>query len=91
MTAVVADQRKDEKKGSDPFYRARLLRDHIQKEDRVLYPMAKQMLPESAWQQIESEFSAFQAAPRRAEQAARLERVAGEFAGRYAADDEAPQ
>lgn len=70
---------------------ARLLRDHIQKEDRVLYPMAKQMLPESAWQQIESEFSAFQAAPRRAEQAARLERVAGEFAGRYAADNEAPQ
>lgn len=68
---------------------ARLLGGHIQKEDRVLYPMATQMLPESAWQAIESEFSSFQAAPQRVEQAARLERLAGELADRYAADDEA--
>jgi len=67
---------------------ARLLGGHIQKEDRVLYPMATQMLPEDAWQQIESGFSAFQAAPQRAEQAARLERIAEELAIRYAADDE---
>jgi len=67
---------------------ARLLRDHIQKEDRILYPMAHNMLPEEAWQQIETEFSAFQAAPQRMEQATRLEREAGELADRYAADDE---
>jgi len=67
---------------------AQLLRGHIQKEDRVLYPMANQMLPESAWQQIESEFSAFQSAPGRAEQAARLENLAAELAARYATDEE---
>lgn len=69
---------------------ARLLRDHIYKEDRILYPMAHNMLPEDAWQQIETEFSAFQNAPQRAQQAARLERLAGELADRYAADDETP-
>jgi hypothetical protein len=46
------------------------------------------MLPEDAWQQIESAFSSFQAAPQRAEQAARLERIAEKLAIRYAADDE---
>ena len=66
---------------------ARLLTGHIQKEDRVLYPMAMQMLPESAWRQIESEFSTFQSAPQRAEQAARFERMARDLADRYAAED----
>jgi len=66
---------------------ARLLRDHIQKEDRVLYPMAAQMLPEDAWREIESEFSRFQAAPQRMEQAARLVSLAGSLADRYAAEE----
>lgn len=69
---------------------ARLLKDHIQKEDRILYPMADRMLPDEAWQQIESEFSAFQASPQRMERADRLERMVGELADRYAADDETP-
>jgi len=67
---------------------AQLLRGHIQKEDRVLYPMASQMLPESAWQQIDSEFSTFQMAPGRAEQAVRFERLAAELAARYATEEE---
>jgi len=68
----------------------RLLTGHIQKEDRVLYPMAVQMLPEEAWQAIESEFSDFQAGPGRAAQAARFEDLARELADRYAAEDPAP-
>ena len=68
----------------------RLLTGHIQKEDRVLYPMAAQMLPDEAWPAIESEFEDFQAGPGRAEQAARFERVARELADRYAADEAAP-
>jgi len=66
---------------------AQLLRSHIQKEDRVLYPLAAQMLPEDAWQQIDSEFSAFQAAPGRAEKAARFERLAAELAVRYGEEE----
>lgn len=69
---------------------ARLLEGHIQKEDRVLYPMAAQMLPEEAWQAIESEFADFQTGPGRAEQAARFEHLARELADRYAAEDAAP-
>jgi len=68
----------------------RLLTGHIQKEDHVLYPMAAQMLPEEAWQAIETGFADFQAAPGRAERAARLERLAGQLADRYAAEDAAP-
>ena len=66
---------------------AQLLRGHIQKEDRVLYPMATQMLPESAWQQIESEFSAFQAEPQRVDQATRFERLAADLFARYGTDE----
>jgi len=69
---------------------ARLLKQHIGKEDRVLYPMAAQMLPEDAWRHIESEISAFQSAPDSAERAARLERAVQELAARYAEDGEAP-
>ena len=69
---------------------ARLLKQHIQKEDRVLYPMAVQMLPEDAWIQIEAEVSAFQAAPENAERAAKLERMANDMAARYAGDEESP-
>ena len=67
---------------------ARLLKEHIQKEDRVLYPMAVQMLPHEVWQQIESEFSAFQSAPQRAEQAAKFEHMAQDLVSRYVVDDE---
>lgn len=66
---------------------ARLLKEHIQKEDRILYPMAVRMLPGEVWRQIEEEFSAFQAA-QRAEQVARLKRTAEELADRYAPNDE---
>ncbi len=68
---------------------ARLLNAHIQKEDRVLYPMATQMLPDDVWRQIDSEFSAFQSAPQRAEEAARFEQMAQLLVNRYVADDEA--
>jgi hemerythrin-like domain-containing protein len=68
---------------------ARLLKEHILKEDRVLYPMAAQMLPDDVWRQIESDFSAFQGAPQRAEQAAQFERMVQELVSRYVADDEA--
>lgn len=68
---------------------ARLLQEHIHKEDRVLYPMAVRMLPDEAWAQIEQEFSAFQGAPQRAERMARMERTAQALADRYTPDDEA--
>ena len=68
---------------------ARLLNEHIQKEDRVLYPMATQMLPDDVWRKIESEFSAFQSAQQRVEQAARFEQMAERLVSRYVADDEA--
>ena len=38
-----------------------LLMAHIQKEDRVLYPMADPMLPEAVWKDIENAFEAFEA------------------------------
>lgn len=69
---------------------ARLLKEHIQKEDRILYPMAARMLSEDVWQQIESEFSAFQAAERHAERAAQAKRVAEGLAVRYAAGAAGP-
>ena len=69
---------------------ARLLREHIQKEDRVLYPMAINMLPDDVWRGIESEFSAFMDAPQRAEHADRLKGMALKLANRYAAEDESP-
>jgi hemerythrin-like domain-containing protein len=67
---------------------AQLLTAHIQKEDRILYPMAAQMLPEDVWRQIETRFSAFQSAPQRAEQAADLEHRVQELVRRYAVADE---
>jgi len=67
---------------------ARLLSEHIQKEDRVLYPMARQMLPEDVWQGIESAFTAFTSAPQRVERADRLQGIVQELAVRYAAEDE---
>lgn len=67
---------------------ARLLSEHIQKEDRVLYPMARHMLPDEVWQGIESGFSAFTSTQQRAEHADRLEGIVQELAVRYAAEDE---
>lgn len=69
---------------------AQLLGAHIQKEDRVLYPMAAQMLPEDAWRQIGNQFSAFQDAPQRAEKAAEFEQAVRGLVNRYAAADESP-
>lgn len=66
----------------------RLLKAHIQKEDRVLYPMATQMLSKAAWQHIESEFSEFQSARGRAEEAAAFESSVQELMSRYVVADE---
>lgn len=66
---------------------ARLLNAHIQKEDRVLYPMATQILADDVWRKIESEFSAFQSAPNHVEQSAEFERMAKLLVSRYVADD----
>jgi len=66
---------------------ARLLNAHIQKEDRVLYPMAAQMIPNDVWQKIESEFFAFQSAAQRLGRAARLEQMTRLLVSRYVADD----
>jgi hemerythrin-like domain-containing protein len=66
---------------------ARLLKEHIQKEDRVLYPMATQMLPDDVWRKIEAEFADFQSARQRADQAAQFEQLAESLVGRYVADD----
>jgi hemerythrin-like domain-containing protein len=67
---------------------ARLLRQHIQKEDCVLYPMATRMLSDDVWQRIESEFSAFTAAKQRADHADHLKGITRQLADRYAAEDE---
>lgn len=67
---------------------ARLLGEHIQKEDRVLYPMAMGMLPDEVWRGIESEFTAFMAATEQAERADRLKSTVQELAARYASEDE---
>jgi hemerythrin-like domain-containing protein len=69
---------------------ARLLGEHIQKEDRVLYPMARHMLPDDVWRGIESEFSAFSTAPQRAERADHLKGIVRELADRYASEDDSP-
>ena len=66
---------------------ARLLSEHIQKEDRLLYPMARHMLQDDVWQEIESGFLTFMTEPQRAEQADRLKGIVQGLADRYAADD----
>lgn len=66
----------------------RLLTEHIQKEDLVLYPMAARMLPDDAWQRIESEFAVFAAQREREDHAGRLKKLAQDLASHYAPDDE---
>lgn len=68
---------------------ARLLNEHIQKEDRVLYPMATQMLPDDVWRKIEVGFADFQSARQRADQVEHFEQLAERLVGRYVADYEA--
>jgi len=43
-----------------------LLRSHIQKEDKILYPMSENMVPADRWSRIAAEFEAFEK-PRSAE------------------------
>lgn len=63
---------------------AGLLRDHIQKEDQILYPMADQMLPESAWRGIEQAFDAFEADAENAARARELRASAEALVAKYA-------
>ena len=62
---------------------AQLLRAHIQKEDGILYPMAQNMLPEDAREQVEQLFQRFEAEAANVERASRLETAVTELAERY--------
>ena len=60
-----------------------LLRQHIQKEDQVLYPMADQMLPEAVWRHLESAFEAFESDPENTKRAQDLRGKAERLVARY--------
>ena len=62
---------------------AQLMRAHIQKEDGVLYPMAQNMLPEDAREEVEQAFQRFQAEAANVERASRLETAVTELTERY--------
>lgn len=62
---------------------AQLLRAHIQKEDGVLYPMAQNLLPEDAKEQVEQAFHRFEAEAANIKRASQLEKAVTELAGRY--------
>jgi hemerythrin-like domain-containing protein len=64
---------------------ARLLRAHIQKEDGVLYPMAKNMLPDDTKAAIDQAFDEFQEVQDMARRATRLRETVQELAERYPA------
>ncbi|MEI7704150.1 MAG: hemerythrin domain-containing protein [Deltaproteobacteria bacterium] len=61
---------------------ADLLRGHIQKEDRILYPMAVQRLPEEAMRRVDRDCAAFEARQVAAGGDA-LKVLAGELAARH--------
>jgi hemerythrin-like domain-containing protein len=60
---------------------AALLRQHIQKEDQILYPMAQAHLPMEAWEGIRRRFEVFEA--REAVSGERLRALAQDLASRY--------
>jgi len=63
---------------------ATLLRDHIAKEDRILYVMARQMLPPAAMQDLGARFQRFAEKDERAAPRAALLAVAADLRTRYA-------
>jgi hemerythrin-like domain-containing protein len=60
-----------------------LLRQHISKEDGVLYPMAESQLPADAMRSISQRFREFEQNQAGASEQKRLRRLADELAGRY--------
>jgi len=56
-----------------------LLRNHIMREDTILYPMAKHRVPEEAMERVDEECEAFEAAAGADE----LKALAGELASRH--------
>ena len=60
-----------------------LLRQHIRKEDGVLYPMAESQLPEDTMKSIGQRFREFEQSEARAGEHERLHRLADELTGRY--------
>ncbi len=63
---------------------AALLRQHIAKEDQVLYPMSQLRLPESAKAQIAEKFTQFEREHMTPERRTRLLGLAEELVGRHA-------
>lgn len=64
---------------------AELLRGHIQKEDKILYPMAEGNLPADAMEKVAGECRAVEEAQRSDGSKAELEKLAEDLIGRYAA------
>jgi hemerythrin-like domain-containing protein len=60
-----------------------LLRQHIAKEDQVLYPMAQGNLGADAWNRIERRFSGFEAEAGNRAEKSRLEKLAADLGGRW--------
>jgi hemerythrin-like domain-containing protein len=61
-----------------------LLRDHIQKEDQVLYPMARHSLPAGDWHAMTDAFADHARA--NVDEELRLQRLGGELAARWLGD-----
>lgn len=64
---------------------AEMLRVHIQKEDRVLYPLAVQHLPPDAMDRVDEACERYEAERTGAGEHERLHRLADELVARYAA------
>ncbi len=60
-----------------------LLRDHIAKEDQVLYPMALSHLPPEAWTDLDARFTAFEEAREASGETRRLEALRRDLVERY--------
>ncbi|HSN92059.1 MAG TPA: hemerythrin domain-containing protein [Anaeromyxobacteraceae bacterium] len=63
---------------------ASLLRQHIQKEDQVLYPMARQRLPPPVLEQVDRDCARYEEEKTGAGEHERLHRLAEELAARHA-------
>jgi len=61
---------------------ADLLRNHIEKEDQILYPMAQRFIPAPAMEELGRAFDAYEAEHR--EEGVRLEEVSAALCRRYA-------
>jgi hemerythrin-like domain-containing protein len=61
-----------------------LLRQHIHKEDAILYPMAEQRLPTNLLDRVSAECEAFEAHKTSSGEHERLQRLADELVSRHA-------